>query len=152
AEANEDRAARARGLLAASELFAICGHDETARAVASEARELAPSHPMIHRQTRGLMAQAGDWRGVLDALEHEVRVSPSPAARCHGALLHAAIARHRFGDAATAGRGLDFAVRVLPGDPRAYVERIAEALASAPDDGAAVALTRVRLPDPAGAA
>ena len=139
---------RARALLVVSELYAMAGEEATARAVADEAREIAPSLPLPHRQTRGLLAREGDWPAVLEVLEAESKSIPTPEARCHGALFGAEIARICQTDDESARKRLDNAQRIAPADPRAYVQRFCEALAAADaEDGAPAPLTKVRIPD-----
>lgn len=139
---------RARALLVVSELYAMAGEEAIARAVADEAREIAPSLPLPHRQARGLLAREGDWAGVLEVLETESKSIPTPEARCHSALFGAEIARIIQSDDEGAKKRLDQAQRVVPEDPRAHVQRLAEALAAAdPEDGAPSPLTKVRIPD-----
>src|SRR5262249_13598739 len=77
AGATADRTARARGLLVVSGLLAMSGEDARARGVAEDARELAPTLPLVHRQVRGLLAREADWNGVLEVLETETRANPT---------------------------------------------------------------------------
>ncbi len=148
AGALSDFDSRARALLVVSELYAMAGEEATARAVSDEAREIAPSLPLPHRQTRGLLARDGDWAGVLEVLEAESKSIPTPEARCHGALFGAEIARICQGDDEGAKKRLDQAQRFAPADPRAHVQRFCEALAAPdPEEGAASPLARVRIPD-----
>jgi tetratricopeptide (TPR) repeat protein len=150
AGALSDLNGRARALLVVSELYAMAGEEATARAVADEAREIAPSLPLPHRQARGLLARDTDWPGVLEVLEVEAKSIPTPDARCHGALFGAEIARLIQGDDEGAKKRLDQAQRAAPEDPRAYVQRLAEALAAAdPEDGAPAPISKVRVPDAA---
>lgn len=153
AEAVEDKASRARALLVVSELEAMAGEDADASAVANELRELAPALPMCARQYRGLLSLRGDWSAVLEALDNETRMMPTPVARCHGAWLGAEIARVKLGDWEGARKRVDQALRALPTDPRGHVERFCEALASTEDaDGGAGVLGKLRPPDGAGLA
>src|SRR6185436_13566363 len=71
ARASVDRAVKARGLLVASELFALGGDDMHAHELAIEARDLAPMHPLPHRQARALSVREGDWNAVALALQGE---------------------------------------------------------------------------------
>lgn len=147
ADALDDAAARGRALLTVSELYAMVGEDPTARAVAEEAQKLAAS-PLAYRQVRGLMERDGDWAGVLEALDAETRAAATPAARCHGTLLGAEIARLRLSDEEGAGKRIEQALRVSPADPRASVQRLGEALAAPdPDDGSPAPVSRFRLLD-----
>ena len=136
AEAQTDAAAKARALLTVSELYAMSGEEATARAVAEEAQKLAPASPLAHRQVRGLVTRDGDWSAVLEVLDGETRASNTPEARCHGELLGAEIARICLADGDGAKKRVEQALRVLPGDPRAHVQRFCEALAAAESDEA----------------
>ena len=148
AEAQEDPAARARGLLVVSELFAMAGEEATARTVAETARTLAPSSPLAHRQVRGLITRDGDWSAVLEALDNETRAATTTEARCHGAALGAEIARLRLGDEEGAKKRIEQAQRAMPGDPRAHVQRFCEALASPdPEAGEASPVAKVKFPE-----
>ncbi|KYF63697.1 hypothetical protein BE15_32195 [Sorangium cellulosum] len=60
AELIEDPTARSRALLPVAELYVMAGEDATARAVAAEARDLAPGLVFAHRQHRGLLMREGD--------------------------------------------------------------------------------------------
>ncbi len=148
AESHQDTGARARGLLLVSELYAMAGEEGTARTVAEEVQRLAPSSPLAHRQVRGLVTRDGDWAAVLDVLDTETRAAATPEARCHGALFGAEIARLCLSDDEGAKKRVDQALRVLPGDPRAHVQRFCEALATPdPDDGTPPAVTKVQIPN-----
>jgi len=142
AEAMADKAARARALVAVSEIYAMAGEEQTARAIAAEARELAPSSPLAQRQIRGLLARDQDWQGAVEVLDAEARLAPTPASRCHAAMVGAEILRVRQEDEEGAHKHIDVAQRALPSDPRAHVQRFCEAL-SQPDN----AFTKVRAPD-----
>ncbi len=98
AHAAVDRAVKARGLLVASELFALAGDEVHAHELAVEARDLAPMHPLLHRQARAFSVREGDWNAVTLALQGESRSAATPAARVHGALFAAEIARLALAD------------------------------------------------------
>jgi lipopolysaccharide biosynthesis regulator YciM len=148
AAAIEDAAVRARALLVVSELYAMTGEEPTARAVAEEAQKLAPSSPLAHRQVRGLITREGDWANVQEVLEVETRAATTPAARCHGSLLGAEIARLGLSDEEGSKKRVEQALRFTPGDPRAHVQRIGEALAAPdPEEGTPSPLLRLRVPD-----
>ncbi len=121
-----DKIARARGLLACSELAATVGDHDRALALAVEARDLAPSLALAHRQARALMPDPPDPEEVLAALDAEVKTTPAGPARTHSALLAAETLR-AGGDDEGAFKRLDAAARV-PGDARAAVLRAARAL------------------------
>jgi lipopolysaccharide biosynthesis regulator YciM len=147
AEALDEGPARGRALLTVSELYAMAGEDKLARETAEEAQRQSPS-PLSHRQVRGLMAREGEWAGVLEVLDTETRAAATPAARAHGALFGAEIARITLNDDEGAKKRVEQALRMQPSDPRAHVQRLAEALAAPdPDDNSPVPITRVRLPD-----
>ncbi|WP_437279620.1 tetratricopeptide repeat protein [Sorangium sp. So ce375] len=148
AELIEDPAARARALLPVAELYVMAGEDATARAIAAEARDLAPSLIFAHRQLRGLLMREGDLPAALEALESETRVLGTPAARCHNLVLGAELARISLADPEGAHRRLELAARTHPADPRAHVQRFCEALAAPDSDAAASAvIAKFRLPD-----
>jgi cellulose synthase operon protein C len=148
ADAEEDPAARARGLLTVSELYAMSGEEATARTIADEARSLAPSSPLIHRQVRGLITRDGDWAAVLEVLDAETRASTTAEAKCHGSLLGAEIARLCLSDEEGAKKRVEQAHRAMPGDPRAHVQRFCEALAAAePEEGAQSPLAKMKIPE-----
>ncbi len=144
AEAMEDKAARARALVAVSEIYAMAGEEQTARTIAAEARDLAPSSPLAHRQLRGLLARDQDWQGTVEVLDAEARVSPTPASRCHAAVLGAEVLRIRQEDEEGAQKRMDLAERGLASDPRAHVQRFCAALGGA-DEG----FTKIRAPQAA---
>ena len=148
ADALEDPAARARALLVVSELYAMTGEDAIAKAVAEEALKLAGTSPLAHRQVRGLAAREGALAEVQEVLDAETKASATPAAKCHGLLLGAEIARLGLSDEEGAKKRTEQALRVMPGDPRAHVQRLAEALAAPdPEDNQPVPATRIKLPE-----
>lgn len=147
AEAMEDAAARGRALLTVSELYAMAGEDALAKATAEEAHKLHAS-PLTHRQVRGILAREGEWASALEVLDAETRAASTPAARCHGAMLGAEIARIQLSDEDGAKKRVEQALRGVPADPRAHVQRLAEALAALdPDDDSPSPVSRLRLPD-----
>jgi lipopolysaccharide biosynthesis regulator YciM len=147
AAAIEDKAQRARTLLAASELFVMAGEEPEARDAAEQARELAPSSPLVHRQVRGLLLRDGHYEDALAALDAETRVMPTPGARCHGAWLGAEMTRLRLDDAESARRRADLARRADAADPRAHVQRFCDALGEEPSDEPTPSFGKVRVPD-----
>jgi hypothetical protein len=148
ANALDDKAAQARGLLVVSELLAMSGEEAAAKSTAEEARALAPTQPLAHRQLRGLLSRESEWSAVLEVLDAEARAIPTPAARCHDALLAAEISRICLGDEEGAKKRLDQAMRYAPTDPRAHVRRFCEALgAPEPDAGMPSAASKVRFPE-----
>jgi len=144
AEAIEDKAARSRALVAVCELYAMAGEEQTARAIAAEARTLAPSSALAHHQLRGLLVRDQDWQGALEVLDSEARVLPTNAARVHAAMLGSEVARLRIEDEDGAKKRLDVAQRIDASDPRPYVQRFADALGDLTDP---TAFTKVRAPE-----
>ncbi|WP_044985495.1 tetratricopeptide repeat protein [Sorangium cellulosum] len=147
AELIEDPTSRARALLPVAELYVMAGEDATARAIAAEARELAPSLIFAHRQLRGLLMREGDLPAALDALEAETRILGTPAARCHNLVLGAELSRISLADPDGAHKRLELAARMHPADPRPHVQRFCEALAAPDSDAQASAIAKFRLPD-----
>ncbi|WP_437906949.1 hypothetical protein WME95_03215 [Sorangium sp. So ce327] len=148
AELIEDPAARARALLPVAELYVMAGEDATARAIAAEARDLAPSLIFAHRQLRGLLMREADLPAALEALESETRVLGTPVARCHNLVLGAELCRIPLADPEGAHKRFELAARTHPADPRAHVQRFCEALAAPDSDAAASAvLAKFRLPE-----
>jgi tetratricopeptide (TPR) repeat protein len=144
ARALVDDVARGRGLVVCSELLATLGHRDRAEMLAAEARDLAPSLALAHRQARALLPSLPGPRAHLEALDAEVKVTPAGSARAHSMLLAAAAATEA-GDEDDADRRLDQAARMAPGDLRAAVDRVARALGRS-EPGIASAL---RLPQAA---
>jgi tetratricopeptide (TPR) repeat protein len=126
ARAVVDPTARARALLAVSELCAIAGDNERAYDFAIEAREIAPHLALAWRQARQLMPQDPDL--VAEALDAEAAHSPTPSARAHAVLLAADVLRlSGRGDAAV--ERWESACKLDPADTRAPIARAALALA-----------------------
>ncbi|MGH7271886.1 MAG: hypothetical protein ACREJ3_15760, partial [Polyangiaceae bacterium] len=128
ARAATDSAARARGLLAASELHASLGDHDVAYTLAVEARDLAPSLLLAHRQALALMPRSADREARLAALDAEFKATSAAAARLHVTLLAIELLR-ADGDDDAAQRRLDHAARLAPEDARVAVARAARALA-----------------------
>jgi tetratricopeptide (TPR) repeat protein len=139
ARAVPEKVSRARGLLACSEIHATIGDRERAQALASEARDLAPSLALAHRQARGLMPDPPDPGDVLQAIDAEVKMTSAGPARVHSTLL-AADALRTAGDHDGAAKRLDQAVRVASGDARAIILRAAWALGKSETTSAALRL------------
>lgn len=126
ARATVDDTARARALLALSELAALVGDRERAFDFAAEARDLAPQLPLAWRQARQLMPADPD--ALADALDAEAARSPTSSSRAHAALLAADVLRiGDRGDAAV--ERWDSACKLDPADTRAPIARAALALA-----------------------
>jgi tetratricopeptide (TPR) repeat protein len=136
-----DKTTRARGLLVCSELLATLGRREQAYTLAVEARDLAPSLVLSHRQARALMPWPPDPDDHLEALDAEARTGPPGPARLHSMLL-AVDALRMTGNDRAAGARVDDAFRVAPGDSRVAVALAIRALSAS---GAAGSVSR--LPD-----
>jgi tetratricopeptide (TPR) repeat protein len=130
ARAASDKPMRARMLLAVSEILAMVGDDDRADELATEARDLAPQSPFAHRQARAKAARERAFADLVPALEAEGRVAPTPSARVHAALLAAEIARVVTSDPESVAKRLELAIRAVPGDPRAHVQKLATELAT----------------------
>jgi lipopolysaccharide biosynthesis regulator YciM len=142
----EDPTERARGLLVVSELLAMSGDEERAQTVAEEARELAPSLPLAHRQARSRAARERNFQGFNEQLEAEAKSAPTAAGRAHSVLLSSEILRLIDRDEEAASRKLEQVLRVLPSDPRAHVLKVAAEL------GASNKAPRYRWPEDAALA
>jgi len=134
-----DKIGSAKTLLAVSELRAIVGDVDEARLLAEEAKGLAAHLPLVHRQLRGLGAR--DTGAIVEALDDELRHSPSPAAKLH-ATIFAAQAFAAGGDDDDAAKRYDMAARLAPTDARALLSRALRALVKGELTNAAL-----RLPD-----
>ncbi len=128
ARASTDKVARARGLLVCSEIHATLGERDRAYALAVEARDLAPSLGLAHRQVRALMPQPVDPAEHLAALDAEVKMTPAGPARVHSMLLTVDALR-AAGDEDGTSKRLDQAARIGAGDVRAVILRAVRALA-----------------------
>ena len=124
----ESKAARARTLLIASELFAMVGEDDDAFAIATEIHELSAGVALGTRQHRTLLAQRGQWPAALDVMDAEARFMPTPESKCHVSWFGAEVARLVQNDDASARKRSDVAMRAMPSDPRPHVQRFAELL------------------------
>ncbi|MDP9000039.1 MAG: hypothetical protein M3O46_08010, partial [Myxococcota bacterium] len=125
----DDDVARARGLLACSEICATIGERERAQELAADARNAAPSLAFAHQQARALMTYStSDCNDYVEALEAEIEMTEVPAAQIHAALL-AATALRATGQQEMAARWIDRAAEVAGGDARAIVARLAAGLA-----------------------
>jgi tetratricopeptide (TPR) repeat protein len=139
ARALGDKIARARALLVCSEILATAGERERALAIAAEARDIAPSLPLAHRQARALMASPPDPEDLVEALDAEVKMTPAGPARVHSTLL-AAEALRAAGDEEGAAKRLDQGARIATTDVRAPIARAARALAKGETASAALRL------------
>lgn len=142
AESVGDAAARSRCLTVASELWAMAGEPERARAAALAATK-AHKSPLALRQQRWLTQASEEWSQVASALEQEAIAGPTPESRAHAAYFSAEIHRVVLNDAETSSKKLDTAQRLLPSDPRGPLFKLTTELA-----GSAGAPT-LKLPDTA---
>jgi tetratricopeptide (TPR) repeat protein len=139
ARALGDKMARARGLLACSEILATLGDRERAQTLATEARDLAPSLALTHRQARALMPSPPDPEDFIEALDGEIKMTPAGPARIHSTLL-ASEALRAAGDEEAAVKRLDQAARITAADVRAPIARAARALGRGETASAALRL------------
>jgi tetratricopeptide (TPR) repeat protein len=139
ARARADKTERARGLLVCSELMATLGRREQAYSLAAEARDLAPTMALAHRQARALMSWPPDPDDHLESLDAEARNGPPGVARLHAMLL-AVDALRMTGNDRAAGARVDDALRVAPGDSRVAVALAIRALSAS---GAAGSVSRL---------
>ncbi len=129
AKRRPDSAARARLLLAASEIQALLGAPVEARRLALAAQRAAPSLPWASEQVRSLSQTQADWALAAKDLSAE---SPSPktaAVRAHERYLAGEIARLRHKNEAATDNELDAAELFDPDQARIALARIAQKLA-----------------------
>ncbi|MGZ3422769.1 MAG: hypothetical protein ACXVEE_33225 [Polyangiales bacterium] len=88
-----EKAARARGLIVASEIAAIGGDFTRAIELAEEAWQAAPGEAIAVRQLRQLLAREGRWEEVAPLLEAESKSGSNGTIKAHAALLAAETAR-----------------------------------------------------------
>ncbi|HMR81109.1 MAG TPA: hypothetical protein PKD61_38625, partial [Polyangiaceae bacterium] len=129
AQARPDAASKGRGLVVASELWAMTGDLERAREVAAEAHSVLASSAVVQRQSRWLAQSGEDWKGTAALLESEARSAPDAAHRTHATYLAMEVHRLKLGDAAASQRKLDALVRAAPEDARGVVAKVAAQLA-----------------------
>lgn len=125
AHTSPDSNARARLLLAASELWAMAGNLVRARDASRRAVHAAPTLAIASRQGRWLAAVEGDWKSVAAALDTEGRAATSDAARAHALHMSAEVNRLALRDIAGAEKRLDQLMRAFPSDARSYVTKLA---------------------------
>ena len=128
ARALEDRAARARGLLVASELRAMLDQREAALVLAREAIDTWPQVALAHRQVRGLFENR-DPKMLSDAIAAAAAVMSTPAASLHEALYAADVARIAGDDVALRARIHD-AAQIAPHEIRVVTLQAALALSN----------------------
>jgi tetratricopeptide (TPR) repeat protein len=129
--ATDDVQARARLLLAASELWAMSGSIDRSRDAAKRAAAAWPSLSLASRQARALGAIEGDWKAVAAALDVESRSASTDVARAHAAYFSAETHRVALNDAEGAERRMDALAKMSPDDPRPYLARLAAELGRA---------------------
>lgn len=126
--ATTDAGAKARLLLAASELRAMSGDTTRGRALAKQAGQAEPSMVLAARQLRSLAALEGDFKTVATALDLELRSAPDEASRAHAAYMASEIHRLHLSDRHNADRRLDLVTRAVAHDPRPVLMKIASML------------------------
>jgi hypothetical protein len=124
AKAQRDPAARARLLLAASEVRALLGARADARRLALQAANHQPAPPMAARQARALHHAHGDVSALARALAEEARASDKPELVSHALYVAAEVQRLFQRDLVGARASLDAAAVADPGDGRAALARL----------------------------
>ena len=135
ARAIVDPVEQSRALLGVSELLALVGDETEALALASEARDLAPSVALAWRQARQLLPRDTAFETRAEALDTEASQSPTPAARAHAMLMAADVLRAN-GDGDGAVQRWSSASKLDPADVRAPAARAALALSLNQHSGA----------------
>lgn len=126
AQIHTDPAARARLMIAASEIRAMCGARLEARRLAQLAATERRAPAFARRQARAL--SHGDITAVVDDLGEEARTSARPALAAHAHYMAAETARLLQDEASLAERQLEAAEHIEPNDFRAPLQRIIHAL------------------------
>ncbi len=129
AKAQRDPSARARLLLAASEVRALLGGRADARRLALQAASLSVPPPFAARQARALQQTHGDFSAVLKSLPEEARTAKTPAIAAHAHYLMAEISRLLHRDLSAAEAGLEAAEQSEPTDSRVTLQRLVHKLA-----------------------
>jgi hypothetical protein len=124
AKAQRDPAARARLLLAASEVRALLGARADARRLALQAANHLPAPPFAARQARALHHAHGDVSALGRALAEEARANDEPALLAHTSYVAAEVQRLLQRDPASARASLDAAIAADPSDGRAPFSRL----------------------------
>jgi hypothetical protein len=127
AEQVPDNSKRGRAWLICSELWAMAGANERARAAADRAAKYG--NLLAARQVRQLATTDGD-PAFLGMLTSEIHSAPTAAARTHAATISAEYERSRNTDSGASARHLDQAARNDASDPRPGLYRLARQLAS----------------------
>ncbi len=128
ARAQGSAQALARGLVVASELWALSGDWARAITCARDAFQAAPKLSIASLQLRALGCATGVAEDLATTLESEARLAASESARVHAALLLSDVLRFGERDAARASRAAELAHRLAPSDVRALVARVVERL------------------------
>ena len=124
AKAQRDPGARARLLLAASEVRAMLGARADARRLAIQAAHHQPAPAFAARQARALHQTHGDVSAVVRGLAEESRAAPSAATRAHALYVAAEIQRLVQRDPAAAIESLEAQRSADPSDQRAPLARL----------------------------
>lgn len=126
---HRDPAARARLLLAASEVRAMSGARDDARRLAVQAASQSAAPAFASRQARALQQLHGDFTSVLKHLAKEGQSLGTDAARAHAHYVTAEILRLIQRDPAGASKSLAAAEQSDPQDYRVTLQRLVAQLA-----------------------
>jgi cellulose synthase operon protein C len=129
ARLTDDPAAKARGLLVASELRAMVGDDDEAAALADELLALTPQSALAHRQARAADVKRRTFVELIAPLDAEAKAVDNAAARLAAGALAAEISRVVLSDDAEGARRYDALVEAFPNDPRGVVDGLRRGLA-----------------------
>jgi tetratricopeptide (TPR) repeat protein len=124
ARAQREPAARARLLLAASEVRALLGARADARRLAIQAANQQPALPFAARQARALHHAQGDVGAVARSLADEASAAQSPLLAAHAHYLAAEVQRLLQRDPVGARANLQAAEAADPTDVRAPLSRL----------------------------
>lgn len=124
AKAQRDPAARARLLLAASEVRALLGARADARRLALQAAHHQHAPPMAARQARALHHAHGDVSALARALADEARASDRPELAAHALYVASEVQRLFQRDLPSARASLDASAAADPADGRAPLARV----------------------------
>jgi hypothetical protein len=124
AKAQREPAARARLLLAASEVRALLGARADARRLAIQATNQQPALPFAARQVRALHQAHGDVGAVARSLADEASAAHSPLLAAHAHYLAAEVQRLLQRDPVAARASLKAAEAADPHDVRAPLARL----------------------------
>lgn len=130
AQAAADPEARVRGLIVASELWAIAGEPERAREVATEAAAIGHASSFSDRQLRWLSLLDADPEAAATVLDMEAQNAPTEAAGAHAAYLGAELRRICMNDVAEAKARYEAAARRHPSEVLPQLMCLADQLSS----------------------